>query len=182
MIRAGRESYEIQGIGYRDHNWLNFPPMDVIEYWDWGRVYDEEFTILFADIVTTKRFENARIKPLMIYDSSKLIYLTTESAKWSLGKTGKRYDAETKTELPATHRITVSDDDLSLDMELHLQRVFQRIDPLADFNPLVRWLVRTFKGKPAITSYHSTGTGRLDFSGRSCYLNCSAVHEYVTNV
>ncbi|MFC1848252.1 hypothetical protein ACFLXV_02940, partial [Chloroflexota bacterium] len=92
-FRTGRESYEIQGIGYRDHNWLNFPPIDVIEYWDWGRVYDEEFTILFADIVTTKRFENARIKPLMIYDSSKLIYLTTESAKWSLGKTGKKYDA-----------------------------------------------------------------------------------------
>lgn len=182
IFRTGKETYEIQGIGYRDHNWWNFSPMDVIKCWDWGRVYDDEFTVLFADILTTRRFENARIKPLMIYDSSKLIYLTTESDKWSLSKMGKKYDAAKKTGHPETHRIISSEDDLSLEMDLHLQRVFQRIDPLAEFNPLIRWLIRTFKGKPAITSYHSTGTGRLNISGQHYPLNCSAVHEYVTNV
>ena len=182
IFRAGKETYEIQGIGYRDHNWLNFLPLNVIEYWDWGRVYDDEFTIIFADIVTTKKFRNTKIRPLMIYDSSKLIYLTTESTKWSLNKTGRSIDPDTKMELPQIHRIIVSDDDLSLEMDLHLQRVFQRIDPLADLNPLVRWLIRTFKGKPAITSYHSVGTGQFNLAGQPYALNCKAVHEFVTNV
>ena len=181
-FRTGQETFEIQGIGYRDHNWLNFSPMDVIEYWDWGRVYDDKFTIIFADIVTTKRYENVRVKPLMIYDPGKLIYLTTESAKWSLNKSGSRFDPDTKTGLPEIHRVTASDEGLSLDMDLRLQRVFQRIDPLADFNPLIRWLIRTFKAKPAVTSYHSVGTGRLNLYGQPYTLNCNAVHEYVANV
>jgi len=181
-FRTGGETLEIQGIGYRDHNWLNFSPMDVIEYWDWGRVYDGEFTVIFADIVTTRRYDNGRVKPLIIYGPGKLVYLTTESAKWSLNKSGNRFDPDTKMTLPETHRVTASDEGLSLDIDLRLQRVFQRIDPLTDVNPMLRWLIRTFKGKPSITSYHSVGTGRLDLSGQLHALNCNAVHELVTNV
>ncbi len=181
-FRAGGDTYEIQGIGYRDHNWLNFPPIDAIRFWDWGRVYDDEFTVIFADIFATKRLGYTEMKPLLIFDSAKLIYLTTESAKWSLDKSGSVLDPVTGKSLPENHRLVVSDDGLSLEMDLHLERVFQRIDPLDDFNPLVRWLVRTFKGKPAVTSYHSTGTGQLTLSGQPHALNCNAVHEYVTNV
>ncbi len=181
-FRKGNETCELRGIGYRDHNWLNFPAMDTIEYWDWGRVYDDKFTIIFADIVTTKGYDNAHIKPLLIFDRYKLIYLTTERAKWDLDKSGCKIDPVTKVELPETHRIALSDVDPSLEIELHLERVFQRIDPLADFNPLVRWLIRTFKGKPAITSYHSSGTGRMSLFGQDYHLNCSAVHEYVANI
>lgn len=181
-FRAGNETYEFQGIGYRDHNWLNFFAMNVIEYWDWGRVYDDRFTIIFADIVTTKRYNNAHVKPLLIFDPEKLIYLTSETARWSLNKTGHKLDPVTKADLPETHVIKLSDDNLSLEMDLHLERVFQRIDPLATLNPLVRWLIRTFKGNPAVTSYHSVGSGKIKSSGQEYPLNCSAVHEYVTNV
>ena len=182
VFRTGDSTFEFQGIGYRDHNWLNFSPMDTIEYWDWGRVYDERFTVIFADIVTTKRYEKARIEPLIIYDSDRFIYLTNETEKWSLTKGEGIYDPVMRVELPGTHRITAADDDLSLEMELHLRRVFQRIDPLTDLNPVVRWLIRTFKGKPALTSYHSSGNGSIGLQGQRYPLNCSAVHEYLTNV
>ena len=182
VFRTGDKTYELQGIGYRDHNWLNFSPIDIIEYWDWGRVYDERFTIIFADIVTTKRYEKARIEPLIIYDSNEFIYLTNEAAKWSLNKAGVKHDPVTKVELPETHRINAADDDLSLEMDLHLKRVFQRIDPLVDLNPIVRWLIRTFKGKPAVTSYHSAGSGSIGLHGQHYPLKCNAVHEHVTNV
>jgi hypothetical protein len=161
---------------------LNFPPIDAIEYWDWGRAYDDEYTIIFADIFTTKRLGNVEMKPLLIFDPGKLVYMTTEPAKWSLSKAGTRVDPLAKAEIPETHRLVVSDDDLSLEIDLQLERVFQRIDPLSDLNPVLRWLIRTFKGKPAITSYHSVGTGQLALGGRSRALNCTAVHEYVTNV
>lgn len=175
------EIFKIDGLGYRDHNWLNFSPPDVIEYWDWGRVYDTEFTVIFADIVTTKRYSNAKIKPLVIYDSSKLLYLTTESLKWSLTKADMKFDPETRTERPETHRVVAEDGDLSLEMDLHLERVFQKIDPLADFNPVARFLMRTFKGKPSITSFFSRGSGKLNLPGSQNALTCAAVHELVRN-
>ena len=89
-FHTGEASLPIDGLGYRDHNWLNIPPMDLLAYWDWGRIYDAEYTIIFADIVTTKKMEQAEIKPLAIFDSQKLVYMTTETSKWSLNKSDLR--------------------------------------------------------------------------------------------
>jgi len=175
-------TFSIDGLGYRDHNWLNFYPVNAIEYWDWGRVYDKEFTFIFADIVTSRRLGNTHIKPLVIYDSSKLIYVTNESTKWNLDKADIKLDPDTKLALPGRHLIKAQDQDLSLELNLHLEKVFQRIDLLADYNPIVRWLIRTFKAKPYATSYFSTGSGKLNLAGRRSALTCTAVHELVGNI
>ncbi len=175
------ETLSIEGVGYRDHNWLNFSPLGVIAYWDWGRVYDEEYTIIFADIVTSKKFDNARIKPLIIYDTGKLLYMTSETNKWSLIKTDMRFDPTAQMELPQTHLVNLQDEDLSLEMDLRLEKVFQKIDPLSDFNPLVRFLIRTFKAKPSITSFYSIGSGKLTLPGQEKAITCTAVHELVRN-
>ena len=180
-FRTKEETLSIDGLGYRDHNWLNFSPLDVIAYWDWGRVYDEEYTIIFADIVTSKKFDNARIKPLIIYDTGKLLYMTSETKKWSLTKADMRFDPVAQMELPQTHLVKLQDEDLSLEMNLRLEKVFQKIDPLADFNPLVRFLIRTFKAKPSIISLYSVGPGTLNLAGRENALTCTAVHELVRN-
>jgi hypothetical protein len=180
-FRTEGETLSIEGVGYRDHNWLNFSPLGVIEYWDWGRAYDDEYTIIFADIVTSKKFDNARIKPLIIYDTGKLLYMTSETNKWSLIKTDMRFDPAVQMELPQTHLVNLQDEDVSLEMDLRLEKVFQKIDPLSDFNPLVRFLIRTFKAKPSITSLHSTGSGKLTLSGQEKDITCTAVHELVRN-
>jgi hypothetical protein len=174
-------TFSIEGAGYRDHNWLNFPPMDVIAYWDWGRVYDEEYTIIFADIVTTRRFENAEVKPLIIYDTGKLLYMTSETNKWSLTKTDIKFDPVAQMELPQTHSVKLQDEDLSLEINLRLENVFQKVDLLADFNPLARFLIRTFKAKPMAMAFLSVGTGKLNLAGRENALTCTAIHEFVRN-
>ena len=180
-FQTGGKTFAIDGLGYRDHNWLNFPPLNVIKYWDWGRVYDKEFTIIFADIVTTKKFKNDRIKPLIIYDSSKFIYLTTESGKWSLDKADIRPDPVSRVAIPERHTVKARDQYLSLELNLRLERVFQRIDLLADYNPVVRWLIRTFIAKPTATSYYSIGSGKLNRGGQQSALTATAVHELVRN-
>jgi hypothetical protein len=171
----------IVGTGYRDHNWLNVAPLDLLSYWDWGTIYDRELTVTFADIVTTKRMEEAEIKPIMVWDSEKLIYLTTARAKWSLAKSDIRPDPITGIGIPYRNHLSIQDEGLSLQVDLELRNVFQRIDLLADFNPLVRFLIRTFKAKPTITSFFSTGSGRLAYSGQQKTLDCRAVHELVKN-
>ncbi len=180
-FRTKGETYAIEGVGYRDHNWLNIAPLDLLSYWDWGRVYNEEYTIIFADIVTTGRMEGAEVKPLLIYDSRKLVYLTTDSRKWSLAKSDMKPDADTGKEIPWKNVLRVEDEGLSLEMTLELQRAFQRIDLLADFNPLLRLLIRTFKAKPTVTSFFSLGLGKMELEGQQKSLNCTAIHELVKN-
>ena len=182
VFKTANETLNIEGTGYRDHNWLNFPPMDFLAYWDWGRIYDKEFTLIFADIVTTKRFNNAEIKPLLIYDSDKMVYLTTEAARWNLTTGDISLDPETKTDIPLIHLLNAHENGLSLQLNLQLKSVFQKIDLLADFNPIARFLIRTFKAKPTVTSFFSTGSGELNLTGKQHLLNCTAIHEFVNNV
>lgn len=181
MLRTREKTFDIEGVGYRDHNWLNFPPMDVIAHWDWGRIYDKEFTVIFADIVTTKSLGNAEIKPLMVYDLRKLLYLTTESKKFSLTRKDTKFDRDRKIGYPETYILKAHDEDLSLEINLKLEKVFQKIDLLADYNPLARLFIRTFKAKPTAIALFSTGSGKLSFLGQQKALACTVIHELVRN-
>ncbi len=116
------KTHAVEGTGYRDHNWLNIAPMDLLSYWDWGTIYDREFTITFADIVTTKRMEEAEIKPIMVWDSEKLVYLTTARAKWSLTKTDIRPDPITGIGIPHRNHLSIQDEGLSLEVDLELRQ------------------------------------------------------------
>ena len=175
------QTHTIEGVGYRDHNWLNIAPLDLLSHWDWGAIYAEEFTVIFADIMTTKRMGEAEIKPIMVYDSEKLIYLTTARQKWNLAKSDISPDPVTGVGIAHRNHIRIQDDGFSLEIDLQLQKVFQRIDLLADFNPLMRFLIRTFKAKPTITSFFSVGSGKLLYSGQQRTMSCRAVHELVKN-
>jgi hypothetical protein len=45
----------------------------------------------------------------------------------------------------------------------------------------MRFLIRTFKAKPIITSFFSVGSGKLSYSGQKKTITCTAVHELVKN-
>ncbi len=180
-FRTEEETVEVEGVGYRDHNWSNISPTRCVSYWDWGRIYANEFTIIFANIVATRRFENAEVKPLMVYDSRGLIFLTTEPKKWTLTKSDVKFDPQRRMERPERYSLKAQDEDLFLDIDLGVERVFQEIDLIADYNPLVRLLTRTFVADPFTISLLSVGSGRFDFSGQQNALTCTAIHEFVNN-
>jgi hypothetical protein len=108
--------------------------------------------------------------------------MTTASGSWDLVKKYLKLDTETGVMIPGVHLLRAHDKDLSLEVDLRLEKIFQRIDPLVDFNPLVRWFIRTFRAKPSITSFFSTGPGKFSFAGQGKALACTAVHEFVSNL
>lgn len=175
------DTLHIEGVGYRDHNWSNISPMNYVSYWDWGRIYDKEFTVIFANIVATRRFGKAEVKPLMVYDSRKLAFLTTEPKKWSLTKRDVKFDPYLRIERPETYLLRARDEELLLEIDLSVEKVFQQIDLIADYNPIVRLFTRTFVADPFAISSLSVGSGRFDFSGQQNALVCTAIHEFVNN-
>src|SRR4030042_613001 len=76
-------------------------------------------------------------------------------------------------------RLESADEESGYRVEVSQQVVFQKIDLLADFNPIARFLIRTFKAKPTITSFFSTASGELNIKGQPHALNCTAIHEFV---
>ena len=180
-FRTKEGTLDVEGVGYRDHNWSNISPINYVSHWDWGRIYANEFTVIFASIVATKRFGNAEIKPLMVYDSRKPVFLTTEPKKWSLTKRDVKFDPHFRIERPEIYLLRAQDEELFLELNLTVERVFQEIDLIADYSPLVRLFTRTFVADPFAISLLSVGSGRFDFSGRQNALTCTAIHEFVNN-
>jgi hypothetical protein len=175
------ETLNIEGAGYRDHNWSNISPIRCVSYWDWGRIYANEFTIIFANIVATRRFGHAEVKPLMVYDSRGLLFLTTEPKKWALTKSDVKHDQHRRMERPERYQLKAQDEDFFLDIDLRVEKVFQEIDLIADYHPLVRFFTRTFVADPFTISLLSVGSGRFGFSGQKNALTCTAIHEFVNN-
>lgn len=68
------KTMQVQGTGYADHNWgVGFMPR-IVERWYWGRIYAEDFTVVYATIgLNGKRFGPERwLKPFMLAHGSKV--------------------------------------------------------------------------------------------------------------
>ena len=72
------QTIQVTGIGYHDHNWLNFPFQSIIQYWMWGRIYSEHFTAAYAFIQCNQKVDNHTVKVLMLANGKDVILSTGE--------------------------------------------------------------------------------------------------------
>lgn len=55
LIRVKDEWIHVEGVGYHDHNWGITPGTILNNYgWIWGKVYSDNYTIIWADVFKTK--------------------------------------------------------------------------------------------------------------------------------
>ena len=55
-----------RGVGYHDHNVITADARRIISHWYWGRLYTDDFTLLYAYVKTNKHFGGVASKPLML--------------------------------------------------------------------------------------------------------------------
>lgn len=72
-LRFGTESFEIEGVGYHDHNWGTVPLVDVFSAWSWGRIYANDFTIVYADMRLSPAYLPSRAMPFLLAAKNKHI-------------------------------------------------------------------------------------------------------------
>lgn len=135
-ITEGGRSLQVSGIGYHDHNWLNFPFQSIIEYWMWGRIYSENFTVSYAYIQCNERVDNHVVKVLMLADGKEVILSTGE---FDFSKGDLEYNPRAKHQFP--RRITIHAPG-ELDVILEVKKVLEAEDMLNNFNPLLRFIAK----------------------------------------
>lgn len=65
--------HEVTGLGYHDHNWgSGFLPL-YVSHWIWGRLTNERFTMIFADITTTKRCGGIRVPLVFLAKDDRIV-------------------------------------------------------------------------------------------------------------
>lgn len=67
-------SETLKGIGYHDHNWGTVSLMETLNAWSWGRIYTDDFTLVFADMHFAPKYHSLRPMIFMLaYQNKKII-------------------------------------------------------------------------------------------------------------
>jgi len=135
-ITDGDKIFQVKGIGYHDHNWLNFQFATIIEYWMWGRIYSKNFTVSYALIQCNEKVNRHTVKVLMLAEGKDVILSTGE---FEFLKDAFEYNPKAKYEFPK--QVTI-DAPGELKATLKMKSILEAQDMLENFSPALRFLAK----------------------------------------
>lgn len=142
------------GIGYADHNWGAGDMRKVIERWHWGRLYTEDYTLLYATVLTQQRYGRHQIRPVMLAHHDEIVLSTGEA---TLTEGPAVFHADADRDYPAWIELRVPD---RLALRLTVDTVIHAHDLLDDVpvarSRLVKPLARALVGRPGYFRFDSS--------------------------
>jgi hypothetical protein len=135
-VRVGDECIDAKGVGYHDHNWLNFQFPRIIDHWMWGRIYSETLTVCYAFIQCNKKVDDHAVKVLMAARNEEVVLSTGE---FDFIPEHFEYDDRPKHSYPKSLKLGAPGE---LDVSLNVRRVLEAEDLLENFTPLMRFLAK----------------------------------------
>jgi hypothetical protein len=135
-VRVGEECIDARGVGYHDHNWLNFQFPRIIDHWMWGRIYSETLTVCYAFIQCNKKMDNHAVKVLMAARNEEVVLSTGE---FDFIPEDFAYDDRPRHSYPKSLNLRAPGE---LDLTMNVKSVLEAEDLLENFAPLLRLLAR----------------------------------------
>ena len=174
-VRDGDKTMEVSGVGYHDHNWLNFSFQSIIEYWMWGRIYSENFTVAYAYIQCNERVDNHVVKVLMAAKGEE-VFLSTGDFEFSQSdfefneSAGHSYPKEVAIRIPN-----------ELDLTLSVNNLYEAVNMLDAFNAALRFVAKyIMRIKPGYFRVHSHFKLNINYEETPYQEEGSTLHEIVT--
>jgi len=173
-IKVDNETMSVRGIGYHDHNWLNFNFALIIDYWYWGRLYSENFTVIFAYIKCNKRMDNYPIQVFMLAKNNNVIL---SSGEYELIQDNFEYNDKAGNRYPKYLKFKLSDQQ---NISLEVQNIIDADNLLYELNPLVRFIVKKILHlKPGYFRFNSNFIIEFLYEGKTYREEGNLLHEMV---
>jgi len=67
------EIHQVTGVGYHDHNWGNLSLPTVQDHWYWGRTTLDDFTVLFVEQTTTKKYGSIKLPVFLLAKGTEVL-------------------------------------------------------------------------------------------------------------
>jgi len=152
-VTIGDLVLDAAGIGYADHNWGVGDMKRIIQRWHWGRLYVEDYSLLFANVLTQKRFGHHRSQPVMLAHRDEIV-LSTGDVRITEGPLvfhpGANRDYPTWLELESPGAFTLR---LDVDRIIDAQDLLDEI-PIAR-SRFVKPLIHRLVGRPGYLRFDS---------------------------
>lgn len=174
MITDEGRLIPVTGIGYHDHNWLNFPFQRIIKYWMWGRMYSKGFTATFAYIQCNDKVDNHTVKVLMLADGQEVILSTGE---FDFTQEDYEYNSRAKYRFPRKLVIRAPHE---LEATLKVVRVLEAQDMLENYHPILRFIAKNvLRLRPGYFRLVSDAELEVTHAGKTTHEAGTTLHEIV---
>ncbi|HUI86041.1 MAG TPA: hypothetical protein VLY21_02655 [Nitrososphaerales archaeon] len=172
-VDGGRVSH-LKGIGYHDHNWLDFAFQRIIDYWMWGRIYSKNYTVSYAFIQCNDKVDNHAVKVLMLADGREVVLSTGE---FEFRKEDYEYSPGAKHSYPRSIVVSVPGE---LEMGLKVRRILESQDMLEVFSFPLRIIAKNLlRIQPGYFRLESDFGIEVVRNGVTCREEGTALHEIV---
>lgn len=175
-VRYGDVELEARGIGYHDHNWGVGDMKRIIDHWFWGRLYAEDFTLVYANVLVQRGYGATWSSPLMLAHEDEVVLSTGEVAI----ETGPPvWNAVANHTYPSYLRLSTS----TVDLKLTVRDIIHAHDLLSDVpvarTKLVKPVVRRLVGSPGYFRFRSDYELTATVDGERYVRQGSTLHEMV---
>lgn len=175
-IRIDDKILPVKGIGYHDHNWGNINMARYLDYWLWGRLYSENFTLCYAYIKCNKKMDNYAIQVLMLAKNEEIILSTGE---YNLTQDNFQYDKKAANEYPKKLTFKIPN---QLETTLEVREIIDsgNILELFNINKVIIFIVKhLLRLKPGYFRFHSNFKLNVSHEGTSYEEKGTTLHEMV---
>jgi len=169
--------HEVTGRGYHDHNWGVGDMKKIIDRWHWGRLYVDDYSLLFASVLTQRSQGGHEISPLMLARHGDIVLSTgetvlTEGPAIFDFVAGRTYPEWVELEVPG-----------SVELRLVVDKVIHAHDLLDDVpvirSRLIKPLVHRLVGHPGYFRFESSFELTVHTDGGPEKRAGSTLHELV---
>jgi hypothetical protein len=173
VTQAGR-TMQSAGVGYHDHNWLNFPFQTIIDYWMWGRIYSQNYTVAYACIQCNQKVNHHMVRVLMLADGQEVVLSTGE---FEFTQDDFVYSPQAKHHFPQKIALRAPGE---MSATLELNRILEAQDMLQNFNPVLRFIAKhILRLKPGYFRLASDFELEVHRKGEISRETGTALHEIV---
>lgn len=168
---------QVTGRGYHDHNWGVGDMKRIIAKWYWGRLYTEDFSLVYAMVHTQKKYGSHWSQPVMIAQGREVV-LSNGEVEMTEGPTV--FDAVADRTYPSWLRIRVPG---ALDLTLTVREIVHAHNLLEDIplaaSRLVKPIVNRLVGHPGYFRFRSDFIMTVSLDGEQYERSGSTLHEMV---
>ncbi|MCF8601920.1 hypothetical protein L5I01_00960 [Gordonia sp. HY442] len=155
-VVIGDDRWEVTGRGYADHNWGVGNMPRVIERWHWGRLYTQDYSLLYAVVACNEKYGNLQIMPVMLAKGDEVL-LSTGDVEFTLGPSV--YDDVARQDYPETFTLEAPG---KFRLEMSVRQVLQSYSLIEQMpvigSKLMRPIADRVIGKPGYFRFRSDFT------------------------
>lgn len=157
---------EIEGIGYHDHNWGTVSLIETLRAWSWGRVYMDDYTLVYADMHLSPRYSPSRPIPFLLACREQLVVSSFLGQNVSLAPRRDFLFAPVQVQRPEGWNLSWQQDSDWFNFTLRTRYVLERTDLIQGHHPWIRRIIDSLVAHPYYVRCVTDVQGELALQGK----------------